>query len=126
MICFKYESVIAIRITMHHNCMRQLPTASPRDTETDDKQRAKNRSTYHPLRLQLDLILSQMKVRETQVFVCSRVTVHRWMRLGLKLKIGEKNSCKVQFSDELSPVPSRQLSVLRNDNDNTLRTPQTY
>jgi hypothetical protein len=46
-------------------------------------------------------------VRIIRVFVCTGCTIHRWMRLGPKLKMGEKNSCRVEFSDEFSPVPSR-------------------
>eukprot|EP01043_Picozoa_sp_COSAG02_P040862 COSAG02_NODE_3339_length_6902_cov_59.760694_3_plen_117_part_00 len=49
---------------------------------------------------------------EIRVFVGSGSTIHRWMRLGPKLKMGEKNACRDQFPEELSPVPSRQLSVL--------------
>ena len=49
----------------------------------------------------------EIKVRIIRVFVCSGNTIHRRMRLGPKLTMGEKNSCRVQFSDEFSPVPSR-------------------
>ena len=55
----------------------------------------------------------EIKVRIIRVFVCSGNTTHRRMWLGPKLKMGEKNSCRVQFSDELSPVPSRSEADIR-------------
>ena len=50
-------------------------------------------------------------MRKTRDFVCASTTVQRRMRLGLKLKMGEKNSCKVQFSDELCPFASRARCI---------------
>eukprot|EP01043_Picozoa_sp_COSAG02_P016616 COSAG02_NODE_735_length_17872_cov_20.966860_14_plen_77_part_00 len=39
-------------------------------------------TVYHPLRLQLDLIWTQVKVGETQVLVCALATLDRWIALG--------------------------------------------
>eukprot|EP01043_Picozoa_sp_COSAG02_P105326 COSAG02_NODE_41324_length_395_cov_13.929054_1_plen_38_part_10 len=35
--------------------------------------------------------LGQIKEGKTRVFVCASTTVHRWMRLGLKLNVREEN-----------------------------------
>ena len=55
----------------------------------------------------------QNKMRIIRVFVCSGSTIHRRMRLGPKLKMGEKNSGEVQFSEEFSPFPSRAEADIR-------------
>ena len=44
--------------------------------------------------------------RKIRVLICRRTTAHRWMRLGLKPKMREKNSSRGQMPYELSHVAS--------------------
>ena len=44
--------------------------------------------------------------RKIRVLICRRTTVHRWMRLGLKPKMRQKNSSRGQMPYELSHVAS--------------------
>ena len=50
-----------------------------------------------PLRLRLDLIWGQKKEGETQYLVCARRAIPWRMRLGPKLKIGEKIRAESNF-----------------------------
>ena len=44
--------------------------------------------TYHPLRLRLDLIWSEMEEGDSQVLVCALATLDRWIALGEQLMVG--------------------------------------
>eukprot|EP01043_Picozoa_sp_COSAG02_P009831 COSAG02_NODE_338_length_24206_cov_94.612685_17_plen_80_part_00 len=51
---------------------------------------------------------------EIRVFVGSGSTIHRWMRLGPKLKMGEKKSRKARRVPELLQFPSQVVPISQN------------